>query len=256
MFFVFFKSLFFSFYYLFKSSKAYFDSQKKNIFKDLSLFVLTMGYTVIAPIGDNPKALFVGMKEFPTEKVIMVAPHDHLGAAKKLAKKLEVFTIETQIIEIKEHVMEEMFRIFGELCAAYDVDDLVVNVATGDRMSTCAALSAAYANGLKSFGVSGDTCMLMPIMKLSYYNELSDNKLKILKALEVEDYKSLAELHKELKMSISLLSYHINGNYKYKGLKEHRLVESKEKNNNLYVKLSDMGNLLLKGYIKPKPGGD
>ena len=98
--------------------------------------------------------------------------------------------------------------------------------------------------------------MMLPIMKLSYYNELSENKLKILKELDVEDYKSLAELHKELKMSISLLSYHINGNYKYKGLKEHRLVEVKEKNNNLLVKLSEMGNLLLKGYIQPKSGGD
>lgn len=214
-----------------------------------------MGYTVIAPIGDNTKALFVGMKEFPTEKVIMLTPSTYLSAAKKLSRKLEVFTIETQIIELKHNLMEDMFRVFGELCAAYDVDDLVVNVATGDRMSTCAALSAAYANGLKSFGVDGNSCMMLPIMKLSYYNELSENKLKILKELEVDDYKSLSELNQKLKMSISLLSYHINGNYKYKGLKEHRLVEVKEQNNNLLVKLSEMGNLLLKGYIKPKTDG-
>ena len=51
-------------------------------------------------------------------------------------------------------------------------------------------------------------------------------------------------------MSISLLSYHINGNYKHKGLKEFRLVELKEQNKNLLVKLSEIGDLLLKGYIK------
>jgi len=56
-------------------------------------------------------------------------------------------------------------------------------------------------------------------------------------------------------MSLSLLSYHINGNFKYKGLKEFRLVEIKESNKNVFVRLSEMGNLLLKGYIKPKEKG-
>ena len=53
-------------------------------------------------------------------------------------------------------------------------------------------------------------------------------------------------------MSISLLSYHINGNEKYKGLKEHRLIDTKLINKNLHIKLSSMGSLLLKGYIKEK----
>ncbi|MDP7115566.1 MAG: winged helix-turn-helix domain-containing protein [Candidatus Woesearchaeota archaeon] len=83
---------------------------------------------------------------------------------------------------------------------------------------------------------------------------MSDNKLKILKMLERDDYTSLKDLSKKVSMSISLLSYHINGNYKYKGLKEYRLVEVKEKSKQLYIKLSEMGNLLLKGYIKKQEG--
>ena len=118
-------------------------------------------------------------------------------------------------------------------------------------MTTCSALSASFANGLKAFAVEGDRTMLLPIMKLSYYNELSENKLKILQELKVDDFISLQDLHRELGISISLLSYHINGNYKYKGLKEYRLVEVKEKYNKVFVKLSEMGNLLLKGYISP-----
>lgn len=211
-----------------------------------------MGYTVIAPVGDNPKALFIGMKNFATERVLLISPKKYLKTAKKLCKRLKEFTIESKTIEIKDNVLEEMFRVFGEIISIHDEEHLIVNVATGDRMSTCAALSASYANGLKSFGVMGSECMLMPIMKLSYYHVLNDNKLKLLKELVFEDYKSLKELSASLKMSISLLSYHINGNYKYKGLKEHRLVEVKEQNNNLMVKLSEMGNLLLKGYIQPK----
>tara|TARA_B100000315_G_C14417801_1_gene514066 strand:- start:190 stop:870 length:681 start_codon:yes stop_codon:yes gene_type:complete len=215
----------------------------------------TMRYKVIAPVGDNPKALFVGIKEFPTEKVFLVTPSKNIREAQKLRKKLDDFTIQSEIIEISGNMLEEMFEAFGKICSNYNHDEIVVNVATGDRMSTCAALSASFANGLKAFGVSGDDVMVMPIMKLSYYHELSDNKLKILKELDQNDFISLKDLSKKVSMSISLLSYHINGNYKYKGLKEFRLVDVKEQKNQLFIKLSEMGNLILKGYIK-ESGGD
>ena len=209
-----------------------------------------MGYVVIAPVGDNLKALFIGMKEFPTQKVILIATKENLNAASRLGKKLEEFTIKYEIIEISQDIMGEMFRVFGKICSSYNNDELIVNIATGDRMGTCAALSASYANGLKTFGIMNDKAMILPIMKLSYYNELSENKLKILSEINTNTYTSLKDLSARLRMSISLLSYHINGNYKHKGLKEFRLVELKEQNKNLLVKLSEIGDLLLKGYIK------
>ena len=143
--------------------------------------------------------------------------------------------------------MEEIFRTFGDICHKHNNDDLIVNVATGDRMSTCAALSAAFTNGLKAIGVGNNNqCMLMPIMKLSYYNELSETKLIILKQLSTETFISIKTLACRLGMSISLVSYHINGNPKYKGLKDYRLVETKQYNRTLLVRLSEMGGLLLK----------
>jgi len=208
-----------------------------------------MGYKVIAPVGDNLRALFVGIKEFPTEKVFLLTPTANLKIARKYSRKLREFTIKSEIIELYQNNLEEMFEVFGKICSKNDPDDIIVNVATGDRMTTCSALSASFANGLKAFGVENDKTMPLPIMKLSYYNELSENKLKILQELNVENYLSLQDLHKKLGMSISLLSYHINGNYKYKGLKEYRLILVRERNKKVFVKLSDMGNLLLKGYI-------
>ena len=208
-----------------------------------------MGYKVIAPVGDNIRALFVGIKEFPTEKVFLLTPNEYLKEAKKYSRKLSEFTIKSEIIELPRNNLEEMFEVFGKICSENDPDEIIVNVATGDRMTTCSALSASFANGLKAFGVENDKTMLLPIMKLSYYNELSENKLKILQELSVEDFISLQDLYKKLGMSVSLLSYHINGNYKYKGLKEYRLVLVKERSKKVFVKLSDMGNLLLKGYI-------
>lgn len=208
-----------------------------------------MGYKVIAPVGDNLRALFVGIKEFPTEKVFLLTPTANLKEARKYSKKLKEFTIKSEIIELCKNNLEEMFEVFGKICSKVDPDEIIVNIATGDRMTTCSALSASFANGLKAFGVEKDRTMLLPIMKLSYYNELSENKLKILQELNVENYISLQDLHKKLGMSVSLLSYHINGNYKYKGLKEYRLILVRERSKKVFVKLSDMGNLLLKGYI-------
>ena len=208
-----------------------------------------MGYKVIAPVGDNLDALFLGMKEFATEKVFLITPKENMKKAKKLQKKLSIFSIPAEIIEINGSVLECMFSSFGEICAYNDHDDIIVNVATGDRMSTCAALSAAFANGLKAFGIVGGKPMLMPIMKLSYYHELTDSKLKILTNLSSDEFINLTDLGKKIGMSVSLLSYHLNGTIKYKGLRSLRLVDIKEQNKNLFVKQSDLGNLILKGYI-------
>jgi DNA-binding transcriptional ArsR family regulator len=211
-----------------------------------------MGYTIIAPVGDNTKALFVGMKKFPTEKVILITPEDRVKEANTLKKKLDEFTIKSNIIEVQGNMMEQMFKTFGNICAVENNDCLIVNVATGDRLSTCAALSAAFANGLKAIGVMDDQVMMLPILKLSYYNELSENKLNILQHMSVDEKISLKALAEKLNMSISLLSYHINGNFKYKGLKEYGLVDVQEEGKNILVKLSEMGNLLLQGYVKQK----
>lgn len=208
-----------------------------------------MGFTVIAPVGDNPTALFQGMKEFATERVYLITPKSNVKKAREMQKKLEIFSIPVIILEVENSLMESMFYHFGQIVEKHNSDDIIVNVATGDRMSTCSALSAAFANGLKAFGIMEGKPMLLPIMKLSYYNELTDKKFKILTQLTKEKYKSLSELSKKTGMSISLLSYHLNGTLKYKGLLNLRLVEVKQENKNLYVRLSELGSLLLKGYI-------
>jgi hypothetical protein len=211
-----------------------------------------MGYILIAPVGENSKALFVGMKEFPTERVILLTTKEYFKEAKKVSEKLKDFTIKTEIREIDGNILETIFKEFANICSIYDNDNLIVNVATGNHSTTCASLSAAYANGLKAFDVMGDMTVMLPILKLSYYHELSNNKMDILKSVDENNFQPISKISKKLSMSISLLSYHINGNEKYKGLKDHRLIETKLVNKNLHIKLSSMGKLLLKGYIKQK----
>ncbi|HLG23294.1 MAG TPA: helix-turn-helix domain-containing protein, partial [Candidatus Nanoarchaeia archaeon] len=128
--------------------------------------------------------------------------------------------------------------------------NLIINTATGDRMTTCAATSAAFVNGIKAFSVEKGMAMLLPVLKFSYYRILTDKKMGILTTLSKPNCCiSLEELSKKTKMSLPLISYHINGNLKSEGLKEMGLVDTNETRGRVEIKLSTLGKMLLNGYI-------
>ena len=134
-----------------------------------------------------------------------------------------------------------------------DGKEILVNVATGDRTTRCAATSAAFVNGLKAFATDKSKAMMLPVMKFNYYKIISDKKMKILKILHDKDCcSSLEELSKKAKMSLPLISYHINGNLKSDGLKEMGLVETTENRGRISVTLSPLGKMLVRGYITPE----
>jgi hypothetical protein len=128
-----------------------------------------------------------------------------------------------------------------------------VNVATGDRDMRCAATSAAFVNGLRAISVIGEETMLLPVLKFSYYQLLSDRKMDILRTLYIEKdcSASLEELNHKMKMSLPLLSYHINGTTKTEGLRHLGLVETIEEKGRVKVILTTLGKLLVKGYVSP-----
>jgi len=98
--------------------------------------------------------------------------------------------------------------------------------------------------------VDSGMAMMLTVLKFSYYNILTDKKMEILKLLKKPDCcSSLEELSKKSKMSLPLISYHINGNLKSDGLKELGLVDTTEEKGRIAVKLSTLGKLLVKGYI-------
>jgi len=205
---------------------------------------------VIAPVGDYMDALYIGIKEFPTERVILITPENMIEEAKKAQDELKKFNIPVQITEIKGNVWEEMFQKIAEIKAIEKDKDIIINTATGDRVSTCAATSAAFVNGLKAMSITDGIAMMLPVLKFSYYNMLTDKKMEILKLLKKPDCcSSLEELSKKTKMSLPLISYHINGNLKSEGLKDMGLVETTENKGKIAIKLSTLGKLLIKGYV-------
>ncbi len=210
-----------------------------------------MKNTVIAPVGDYMDALYIGIREFPTERVILISPEDKLDDAHKTKDDLDKFRMPVEIIKIKGNIWEEMFRIISEIKRAKEGQNLVINVATGDMTTRCAATSAAFVNGIKAFAVDGDSAALLPVLKFNYYKLLTERKMSILRIMfkEKSCCSSLEELSKKTGMSLPLISYHINGNLKSEGLKDLGLVETEEEKGKVKIKLSMLGRLLIKGYI-------
>ena len=207
---------------------------------------------IIAPVGDNMEALYVGLRDFPASKIILLSSEDQIGEAKKARKELEKFSIPVKIVTIEGDSWEGIFEKVSKLSANEKEFEVIINTSSGDRNSQCAMTSAAFVNGLKAFAVMGDETMLLPILKFSYYKTLTDKKLDILKVLHEDKTccKSLEELSQKIKMSPPLVSYHINGTLKSEGLKTLGLVEVIEKNGKIALNISTLGRLLMKGYIK------
>jgi hypothetical protein len=210
----------------------------------------TMKHTVIAPIGDNIDAIYIGLREFPTAKIILIYPNEKYAKVENAKKELKKFKIPVETIEIKGNMMEDMFRIFAQIRKVEGEDRLLVNVATGDKLIACIALSAAFVNGLKAFGIMANQPILLPVLKFSYYKLISERKMKILEVLYKRDFTNLEDLGKELKMSLPLISYHINGNQESQGLVRLGLIETIEgSKGRIRLQLTALGRLLIKGYL-------
>jgi hypothetical protein len=217
-----------------------------------------MKYIVIAPMGDHMESLFVGIKEFPTEKIVLVSPESRRHEAEAIKKDMDKFKIPTHIMYIEGQteieIWESTFKAIAEIRSTEKDKEILVNVATGDRVTRCAATSAAFVNGFKAFATSGQEAMMLPVMKFSYYKLIPDKKMDILKIISEKDCcASLDELSKKTGMSLPLISYHINGNLKSEGLKTMGLVDTKEEKGRVSVDLSPMGRMIVKGYIEQAP---
>ncbi len=197
-------------------------------------------------------ALFVGMRDFPSETVVLISPTNQLKQAEKAKKELEKFGIDVKITELEGNIWEGFFEKVSKIKSIEKDAEIIINTSTGDRNSQCAMTSAAFVNGLKAFSVMEKETMLLPILKFSYFKILTDKKLEILKILYEDKTccKSLEELSKKTRMSPPLISYHVNGTLKSEGLKSLGLIELNESKGKTALSISTLGRLLIKGYVK------
>jgi DNA-binding transcriptional ArsR family regulator len=187
----------------------------------------------IATLGPDTDPVLVGIRTLPVHKLYLV----HLESDKQIAQKLRSdlasvlkVDVETQSIpnnDILTHVLEAVAGILSK--EKENFEDVVFNVTSGEKLLGCAALSAAFVNGLKAVAIMNGEPMMLPVLKFSYDRLVSQTKLDILKALQKKggEVESLEELKELTGYGKPLLSYHIQGAEDSQGLVDLGLVEVK-----------------------------
>ena len=212
-----------------------------------------MKYNVVAPLGEGLESIYSVVREFPTEKIYLLSRGKHRDKIDELKAVADKLKISVQVIDIKGGLLEGMFKTFAQLKSAVNEDSLLVNVSSGDNLENCAALSASYVNGLKALAVIDDKLMMLPVLKFSYYRLLPERKLAVLKFLKTQPdcCSSLEDLAERTKMSLPLVSYHVNGNSKAEGLIKMGLVQTHiGPRGKTQVMLSELGRLIAEGDVE------
>jgi hypothetical protein len=213
-----------------------------------------VNYNIVAPLGENVQSLFAVVREFPTEKIFLVSTGKHVDKVAELREVTDKLRIGVQVVEIKGSLLEGMFKAFAQIKSSVNEDSLLVDVSSGDNLENCAALSASYVNGLKALAVIGDKPMMLPVLKFSYYRLLPERKLAILMFLKSQPdcCASLEALAEKTRLSLPLVSYHVNGNSKAEGLLTMGLVETHVgPRGKTQIMLTELGRLLAEGAIEP-----
>jgi hypothetical protein len=209
-------------------------------------------FTLVAPSGENHNALYESLKHFDVERIYILACNQTLTDMEKLKVELEKKGYKVIIKKLKADIWEGMFIGMAEIKEEEPHPErIIVNVCMGNPIKRCAATTATFVNGLKGFAMENGKPMIFPLLKFNYYKVLTDKKVDILKyLLEHKDCcDTLDELSTRLKMSLPLLSYHINGNLKSEGLKDLGLIETEETKGKIRLHLTTLGKLLVQGYI-------
>ncbi|MGB7935275.1 MAG: hypothetical protein WCF21_01470, partial [Nitrososphaeraceae archaeon] len=188
----------------------------------------------IATFGsDGQDGIALGIRSFSVHKLALICFDSDKNRAEDFAKKIKsVLGIPITItIVTKENVVRVTMESVNDILNlhAKEFDQVLLNVSSGDKLIGCAALSAAFINGIQAFGMDDTHTvpLLMPVLKLSYNEIISEAKIKILKSINTAGgvVESLDQLEQISGYGKPLLSYHVQGAKDSKGLADLGLVE-------------------------------
>ncbi|MGI0072285.1 MAG: DUF6293 family protein [Nitrosotalea sp.] len=207
----------------------------------------------IATFGQDKEGILSGIRNFPIHKLILLHYKDDTKLAEEFAGNLRStlgILITLRFIaqpDIIRSAMEQVSQIIREEGPNYE--QILINVSAGDKMIGCAALSCAFVNGIKAFGTDMEgNPMLLPILKLSYNEIISDAKIKILQTLDKAggSVESLDDLTRHCEFGKPLLSYHIQGSAESKGLVQLGLVDVERlERGRTKITLNTLGKMLI-----------
>lgn len=209
----------------------------------------------IATFGsDGQDGIALGIRSFSVHKLALICFSSDKNKAEDFTRKIKsVLGVPTTITVVtKENVVRDTMEGVNEILNlhAKEFEQVLLNVSSGDKLIGCAALSAAFINGIQAFGMddSHTVPLLMPVLKLSYNEIISEAKIKILKSINTAGgvIESLDQLEQISGYGKPLLSYHVQGAKDSKGLADLGLVEvEKGDRGKISAKLTTLGKLLV-----------
>jgi hypothetical protein len=210
----------------------------------------------IAVLGGSEDAVLVGLRNFPAHKLTLLSPIESLSQAEQLSRNLtETLKLVVEIKQLRDTAITTMLDAVGEIVRteSENFQDFLINVGSAGRPQTCAGVTAAFVHGIKAFDVMSEQPIVLPVMKFSYAQAVTEPKMEILRAIERSggDVESLEKLSALSNYGKPLLSYHIRGSKMGRGLEDLGLVEiERGKRGRLRVKLTDLGRTLSTSPVK------
>jgi hypothetical protein len=215
----------------------------------------------IATFGKSDQdGVALGIRSFPIHKLILICFDSDKNQAEEFSNKIRsILGISITITLVtKENVIRDTMERVNEALNLHgkEFQQVLMNVSSGDKLLGCAALSSAFINGIKTFGMDSThkIPLLMPVLKLSYNEIISNSKIKILKAIDNAGgiIESLEQLEQLSGYGKPLLSYHVQGGKDSKGLADLGLVDvDKGDRGKISVKLTVLGKLLVTSNALP-----
>jgi hypothetical protein len=209
----------------------------------------------IATFGhEGQDGIALGIRSFSVHKLALICFGSDRNRAEDFANKIRsVLGVSTTItIVTKENVVRDTMESVNDILNlhANEFEQILLNVSSGDKLIGCAALSAAFINGIQAFGMDDTHTvpLLMPVIKLSYNEIISEAKIKILKSINTAGgvIESLDQLEQISGYGKPLLSYHVQGAKDSKGLADLGLVEvEKGDRGKISARLTTLGKLLV-----------
>ena len=210
----------------------------------------------IATFGsEGQDAIAYGIKSFPIHKLVLLCFYKDKNKAEEFSRRIKsILGLEITIaIVTQENVIKDTMDRINEILQLHkkEFEDVLMNVSCGDKLLGCAALSTAFIHGIKAFGMDHTHTipLMMPVLKLSYTEIISEAKKKILAAIESAGgtIESFDQLEKISGFGKPLLSYHVQGSKEAKGLAELGLVDvEKGDRNKISARITTLGKLLIK----------
>ena len=112
----------------------------------------------IATFGDDDQdGIALGIRNFPIHQLILICYSSDEPKAIEYSKKIEtIIGIGSEIILVeKENVVKDTIERVNEvlLKKSMEYHQILMNVSSGDKLISCAALSSAFINGIKAFAM-------------------------------------------------------------------------------------------------------